>query len=360
MKRMKKMIACSMTMVFCLSALAGCSGGSGNAAGGDTAGTTAVSGETAAGGASGGNAASQSGAWNPDRSITMLVPWSAGGGADLSVRTLVPYLEDDLGVSITVVNSTGANGWIAWNELLNADPDGYTIAQMNIPTVYSGYMDPQQNRDNTLDDFALVANEVSDWGCLVVKAGDDRFSDLESFIAYGRENERLAGDNGVGTNKHLVAEDLKSQITGLNLTSVHQAGWSDTYAAILGGHIDCGWGSIGETLQAYEDGEVDILCVFATERSTLLPDVPTFNELMPEYNVTSPSDRGFALPAGVDQAVYDRWVQAMDNCINNPEFIEKMTELGQAVNYIGGEEYTDYAKEQEANMAKFSDILGWS
>ena len=81
---------------------------------------------------------------------------------------------------------------------------------------------------------------------------------------------------------------------------------------------------------------------------------------MPEYNVTSPSDRGFALPAGVDQAVYDRWVQAMDNCINNPEFIEKMTELGQAVNYIGGEEYTDYAKEQEANMAKFSDILGWS
>lgn len=264
MKRMKKMIACSMTMVCCLSALAGCSGGSGNAAGGDTAGTTAVSGETAAGGASGGNAASQSGAWNPDRSITMLVPWSAGGGADLSVRTLVPYLEDDLGVSITVVNSTGANGWIAWNELLNADPDGYTIAQMNIPTVYSGYMDPQQNRDNTLDDFALVANEVSDWGCLVVKAGDDRFSDLESFIAYGMENELLAGDNGVGTNKHLVAEDLKSQITGLNLTSVHQAGWSDTYAAILGGHIDCGWGSIGETLQAYEDGEVDILCVFAT------------------------------------------------------------------------------------------------
>lgn len=65
------------------------------------------------------------------------------------------------------------------------------------------------------------------------------------------------------------------------------------------------------------------------------------------------------LPAGVDDAVYDRWVQAMDNCINNPEFIEKMAELGQAVNYMGGEEYTAYAKEQEAEMEKFSDILGW-
>lgn len=303
--------------------------------------------------------AASTGEWSPKSSITMLVPWSAGGGSDLAVRTLVPYLEDDLGVSITVVNSTGANGWIAWNDLIKSEPDGLTIAQMNIPTVYSGYMDPQQKREESLESFALVANEISDWGCLVVKAGDERFPDAKSFIEYGKNNEILAGDNGVGTNKHLVAENLKSQIAGLKITSVHQAGWSDTYAALLGGHIDAGWGSIGETIQAYKDGEVDILCVFATERSALLPDVPTFNELMPEYNVLSPSDRGFALPAGVDSAVYDRWVKAMDSCINNPEFIEKMAALGQAVNYMGGEEYTAYAKEQEAEMAKFSDILGW-
>ena len=62
-----------------------------------------------------------------------------------------------MGVSMTVVNSTGANGWIAWNDLLKADPGSYTIAQMNIPTIYSGYMDPQQNWDENLDNFALVA-----------------------------------------------------------------------------------------------------------------------------------------------------------------------------------------------------------
>ena len=347
MKNWKKVAAFATATALCTALVAGCSSSGGSSSGGSNSGS------------SGGSSSGESGTWEPNRSITMLVPWSAGGGSDLAVRTLVPYLEDDLGVSITVVNSTGANGWIAWNELLNSDPDGYTIAQMNIPTVYSGYMDPQQNRDNSLDDFALVANEISDWGCLVVKAGNSNFPDLESFINYGKENEILAGDNGVGTNKHLLAEDLKSQL-GLQITEVHQAGWSDTYAAILGGHIDAGWGSVGETLQAYQDGEVDILCVFATERSSLLPDVPTFNELMPDYNITSPSDRGFALPAGVDQAVYDRWVQAMDNCINNPEFVEQMEALGQAVNYMGGEEYTAYAEEQEAQMAKFADILGWS
>ncbi len=337
---MKKIIALAAAAAMCLTLFTGCGSKSGGA------------------GTSGSSTSADK--WKPSRSVTVLVPWSAGGGSDLAVRTLVPYLEDDLGVSITVVNSTGANGWIAWNELLKADPDGYTIAQMNIPTVYSGYLDPQQNRNENLDSFALVANEISDWGCLVVKAGDTRFSDAKSFIEYGMSNELLAGDNGVGTNKHLLTENLKSQFKGLQLTSVHQAGWSDTYAALLGGHIDVGWGSIGETLQGYQDGEVDILCVFATERSSLLPDVPTFNEEMSGYDVTSPSDRGFALPAGVDQAVYDRWVKAMDNCINNPEFIQKMADLGQAVNYLGGDDYTAYAKEQEGQMAKFSEILGWS
>lgn len=283
--------------------------------------------------------------WKPKNNITMLVPWSAGGGADIAVRTLVPYLEEDLGVYITVVNATGANGWIAWNQLLRARPDGYTIAQMNIPTVYAGYLDPQQRRNVTLDNFSLVANEISDSGCLIVKKGDARFPDAKTFVEYAKNNQVIAGDNGVGTNKHIVAVNLNSKIEGLKITYLHQKGWSDTYSAILGGHVDCGWGSIGESLTAYNDGEIDILCVFASKRSNLLPDVPTFNELMPEYNITSPSDRGFALPAGASQEIYNCWLKAMEKSINNPEFIEKMSKLGQAVNYMGGEEYIKYAKE---------------
>ena len=92
----------------------------------------------------------------------------------------------------------------------------------------------------------------------------------------------------------------------------------------------------------------------------LFRSVPTFGELFPEYGiVTSPSDRGFALPAGCDQAVYDRWVSAMSKCINNPEFIAKMAELGQAVNYVGGADYTQYVVEQESQMAEFAELLGW-
>ena len=350
---MKKFAAAALAAVMSVSLLAGC-GSSAPATTSTEAATTAAAAQ-----ASGEKAEASGETWNPTNNITMLVPWSAGGGSDLAVRTLVPYLEEELGTSITVVNATGANGWIAWAQLLQAKPDGYTIAQMNIPTVYSGYLDPQQNRSENLESFAMVANEISDAGCLVVKKGDSRFPDAKAFIEYGKANEIVAGDNGVGTNKHLLAVDLNTSIEGMNITYLHQKGWSDTYAAILGGHVDAGWASVGEVLQPYQDGELDALCVFADKRSSLLPDVPTFNELFPEYNIVSPSDRGFALPAGVDQAVYDRWVEAMDKCINNEEFIEQMRALGQEVNYIGGEDYTAYAKEQEANMAKFADVLGW-
>ena len=295
----------------------------------------------------------------PSRSIKMLVPWSAGGGSDIAVRTLVPYLEKNLGAQITVVNMTGANGWVAWKELAKSAPDGYTIAQMNIPTVYSGYLDPQQKRKENLDSFRFVANEISDDGCLVVSAKNDKFKDLPSFIEYAKNDEVLAGDNGVGTNKHLLAVALNEDIKGLKIKYVHQAGWSDTYSALLGGHVDVGWGSVGETLQGYKDGEVKVLCVFANKRSPLMPNVPTFNELMPGYNITSPSDRGFALPKGVDDAIYNKWVDAMNKSINDPEFKQKMEALGQSVNYMGGQEYTDYVKKEEGNMKKFAKILGW-
>ena len=277
----------------------------------------------------------------------------------MSIRLLVPYLEEELGVSVTVVNRTGANGWIAWNELLQSDPDGYTIAQLNIPTLYSGYLDPQQNRDTTLDDFQVLCNQISDWGTMVVRKGDERFSTAEELLEYAKSNELIVADNGVGTNKHILTVELMENIPELQLVPMHQSGWSDSYASLLGGHIDVGWGSVGEVLSAYEAGEVDILCVFAPERSEFMPDVPTFNELNLGCEILSPSDRGFVLPAGVDEEVYNILLEAFSNAIQNPEHIAASNEMGLEVNYIGGEEYVEYVKENEQSVRDLAGAMGW-
>ncbi len=345
---MKKALLLTLVLAMVLS-IVGCGGSTGS-------GSTPVS----SSGTSGANSSESSPATNwPNKAITMLVPWSAGGGSDLAVRTLMPYVEKELGTSVTVVNETGANGWIAWTNLAKAKPDGYTMAQLNIPAFYSGYLDPQQQRDLSLDDFLPIANEISDWGCMVVKGGDSRFSTAKELIDYGMTHELLAGDNGAGTNKHLLAEMIKAEFEGVKITPVHQKGWSDSYAALLGGHIDIGWGSIGECLQGMQDGELDVLCVFASERSSLMPDVPTFNELNLGAEILSPADRGFVLPAGVDPAIYDKIVAAFKVATENPEFVQKMEALGQAVNYIGGQAYQNYVKEQEQVMITYSDVLGW-
>jgi len=292
----------------------------------------------------------------PTKAITILCPWSAGGGSDLAIRTLVPYLEKELGTSITVVNSTGANGWIAWLELYNSEPDGYTIAQMNIPTFSTGYLDRTFEREHiSLDDFIPLCNEISDWGCLVVKAG--RFATAEEFVEYAKTNTMTAGDSGQGTNKHVLTEKLKNELN-LQLTAVHQAGWSETYAAILGGHIDVGWGSIGESLQGYEDGEVEVLAVFAPERSKVMPDVPTFEECGFPL-ITSPSDRGYVAPAGLDPEILAVLDAAFDAAINNPEFVATMEGLGQSVNYMNRETYTQYCIDNEDDLRSYADIMGW-
>lgn len=297
--------------------------------------------------------------WQPKKSITIICPWSAGGGSDVGIRLLVPYLEEELGVAVNVVNKTGANGWMAWNELLQAKPDGYTIAQLNLPTLYSGYLDPQQKRDVTLDDFKVLANQVSDWGTMVIRKGDDRFSTAEELIEYAKTTELTAADNGVGTNKHMQTVSLTNALPELKLVPIHQGGWSESYASLLGGHIDIGWGSVGEVLSAYEAGEVEVLCVFAPERSEFMPDVPTFNELNMGFEMLAPADRGFVLPAGVDDAVYDRLVEAFGNAIQNPGHIEELNKMGLAVNYIGGADYEAYVIENEQVVKDMAEAMGW-
>lgn len=102
---MKKLLALFLALVLCLS-LAAC--GSAESSSGNTS------------------------AYPGGKTITMMCPWSAGGGSDSCVRLLVPYLEEELGATITVINPTGGSGWVAWEQLLNGKADGLTITQVNL------------------------------------------------------------------------------------------------------------------------------------------------------------------------------------------------------------------------------------
>ena len=106
----------------------------------------------------------------PERGLTLIVPYGAGGGTDITARLLARDLEAVLGKPVTVENRAGGAGWIGWGALAQARPDGYTLGYLNVPSMYAGYLDPKVGRKESLDSFTPLMNHVIDYNIWAVKA----------------------------------------------------------------------------------------------------------------------------------------------------------------------------------------------
>lgn len=346
---MKRFAALAIALVMSLSlAACGNSGGSGGTTSGGGASTP-----------SGGDSAQQGTTYPNGKTITLICPWSAGGGSDNGVRMLVPHLEKELGTSITVINPTGGSGWVGWEQMLKADADGMTVSLVNWPTLLPGYLDPGYGRDYTLDNFQLIANHVTDDSVIAVKKDETRYTTAQEFFEYAKNNEITFGTTGNGTDDHILMCKLNDAM-GTQLVQVASSGWSDNSAAIQGGHIDATAANVGEVANLMADGELIVLCVFAEEENPLLPGVPTFDSLkLCDTSIINSSQRGYAVKAGTDPAVVEILEKAFETAITNSEHAAEMEKLGLKTDFIGAEAYTELIKEQEQTLIGMADIMGW-
>ena len=293
----------------------------------------------------------------PSRAVTMIVPWAAGGGSDLGGRFIQPYLEEYLGVPVNIINPAGAGGWVGLEQLLAAPNDGYMFAMINSPAVFMGYLDPGAGRAHTIHSFELLANHVADYWTMVGRPG--AWDSIEAFIEYARENEVTVGTSGVGAPGSMVVEMLRYHMD-LNLTVVPFGGWSEIYAATLGGHVDIGTGGVGESFVAVQGGELEALAVFAPERSQFYPDVRAWPEIFPQYPIVVLSSRGFGVRAGTDPEIVATLTSALNHAINNPEGIQNLADIGLYVSYMDAYTYTSFMHQEEGNLRDlFSITLGW-
>ena len=337
---MKKLSALILATAMCVSLLAGCGG----------AGKTNSNGSAPAGnnGSSGG--------W-PSGTDTLLCGYGAGGSSDLEVRSLATYLEKKTGGTFVIQNVTGANGWMAWDQLLHADKDGQTIAMVNTPALFYDYLDPSQGHKETMDDFDFICNEVIDYGVLVCAKG--KYADINAFMDAAKSSGGVTvADVGANGNKHIAVIETGIANPDATLTSVHQSGWSDNYAALLGGTVDAVSATYGDIASVMADGELDVLCVFNNERIDVLPDVPTLEEAGYGTVYSAPS-RGYFLPKGVDAATKEAIVSAFNEAINDAEHVAELEALGLMVNYMDGDEYLNFLKGQESAVIDLKPALGW-
>jgi tripartite-type tricarboxylate transporter receptor subunit TctC len=213
----------------------------------------------------------------PVRSVTMIVPFPAGGSADTLARTVAQELSDKLGKPFVIDNRAGAGGNIGAAAVAKAKPDGYTILFTTpAPIALNKLMyrnmpyDPQAD----FEPVVLIAKSP-----LIITAKAGGFSNLKDIIAFAKENpgKLNVGHPGNGTLGHVTSE-LLQQMTGVKVTNIAYRGSSPLMTDLLGTTIDVAIDFMPAYVPLILDGQLKPLAVTSAGRSSLLPNVPTANE----------------------------------------------------------------------------------
>lgn len=292
----------------------------------------------------------------PEKPVTVLVGFSPGGGTDTAARLLFQYAEKYFGQSFAIVNMPGATGEIAWTELAFTEPDGYTIGFINPPT-FVAHPIQREGCKYVLEDFAPIANIVSDPG-VIVAAKDSPYQTLDQlFEAAGAEENAISmAYSGPGSSEALMLRKLEDQ-TGTVLNKVPFDGSAPSMVALLGGHVDAVCMNVSEAINYVNDGNITILGVTSPKRVNDFPDAPTFREQ--DYDIISVSLRGVAAPAAMDKEQLKMIESAIEQALQDPEFIAKAEEMKLPLDYMNSEDYTAFLTEISEDLKVQWEISPW-
>ena len=271
----------------------------------------------------------------PDRPVTMVVAFAAGGGTDLAARTLARFMSQQLGQPIVVVNRPGAGGEIGFAALARSAPDGYTLGFINTPNLVT--IPLERRAQYQLRDFAPIANVVDDPGGIFVRA-DSRYGSLGDMTQHARSNpDALSyGTTGVGSDDHLSMLAVQN-LTGVRLIHVAYNGSSAVRQALMTGEIAIGALNMGEGAADARQGLIRSLGQMGAARWSGAPDVPTLREM--QLDIVEGSMRGLAAPAGTPRDILRVLANAAREAMQDPEFRRLADQQYLPLRYLGPEEY---------------------
>ncbi len=262
----------------------------------------------------------------PERQITMIVCFPAGGGTDIAARLINTQLGEALGKPVIVENRGGAGGNIGIAAAARAGGDGYTLLVCSSAYVVNPSLYAQVTYD-PFKDFAPVMVIGASPNALVVPAQSD-IKSLPELIARAKANPGKLNwtSPGAGTTPYLAGEVLKLR-TGINMQHIPFAGAGPATTAVLGGQVDMYTANIGSLMGVIDAGKVRPIAVTSKERWPDLPNVPTFEELGVKDAVSDTFQAVYA-PAGTPQPVIDRLVKELSAILKRPDVQEKFVKAG--------------------------------
>jgi tripartite-type tricarboxylate transporter receptor subunit TctC len=291
----------------------------------------------------------------PEKDITLIVPWSAGGGTDTIARTLVADAESCLGANVNVVNKTGAVGATGMGATAAARPDGYTIG---LVTFQLSAYEPMGMVDLGPNDFDLIQLINQSPGAISV-AADSEWDTLDDLMRFAKENPGVVtvGHSGTGGSWHLSAATL-AQAHDTSFNYVPFDGSAKVRTALLGRHVAVAATGADEVKQLADAGEVKILAVNATERVPAFPDTPTVAEA--GYALEAPiyDWRGVAAPKGLPAEVKAKLVSGIKTCFDGAAFQKLAEERGLPLVYADPEGFADFLQGMDSSLRPALDSIG--
>ncbi len=291
----------------------------------------------------------------PNKPITLIVPWPAGGATDVTLRLLVDIAGRHLGQRIVIENRPGAGGTLGMPILQQAAPDGYTLSQLPQPALRAPHIQ-KVAWDPIRDTTPIIQISGVTFG-VVVPSGSafQSFDDLLKF-AVGKPGELTVSTNGLGTTPHLVMDEIFGR-RNLKYIHVPYKGTAEQMLAVASGQLMAGVNSNGFAPYV-ESGKLRLLVTFSDRRTPRWPQVPTLKEL--GHGIVAMSPYGLVGPRGMEPGVVVTLHDAFKLALFDPTHVAELAKYEQEPNYLDAADYGRALREAYAAEKRNVERLGLS
>jgi tripartite-type tricarboxylate transporter receptor subunit TctC len=291
----------------------------------------------------------------PEKPITLIVPFAAGGSTDVFARLVGQAMSQALGQQIVVENAAGAGGTVAAARVARAPADGYTLLIHHLAIATGATLYPNLSYD-TLTAFEPIGLVNSGPYVLIARA-DLAPRNVGEFLAHVRQNREKVtmGHSGVGAGSHLCIMLLQSML-GVKVNEIPYRGSGPAMNDLVGGQIDAMCDQTTNSIPQIRGGRVRAHAVTIPQRIAQLPEVPTLQEAgLAGFDVTV--WHALYAPKGTPQAVIEKVHAALEVALRDPTVLARFEELG-ALAYPPGERGPAAARAQlEREVAKWRDVI---
>ncbi|WP_277810104.1 tripartite tricarboxylate transporter substrate binding protein [Chromohalobacter canadensis] len=294
----------------------------------------------------------------PEKPITLIVPWAAGGGTDATARIIAKALEEELGETINVVNRTGGSGVVGHTAIARAKPDGYTLG---LGTVEINMMHWQGLTDLTYEDFTPIGQINFDAASISV-AEDANYQDLDELMEAIRDQPDghfNASGTGLGGIWHVALGGLLMDLDmpADKVNWIPSQGAAPAMTELASGGVDMAATSLPEARSMIESGRVRSLGVMAEEPLESFPDVPTVASQV-DSDFTTGAWRGVIGPQGMDDDIVETLETALHAAYESDTYQTFMAKQGYGVQWKDAQAFGDYMETSDAEFGEIMKAIG--